>query len=159
MYKSILKKQLVYNSKRYFGVLPKLPKAELTVRTPYREIFANHSGYTRLYVWSIDGLLAIGNKSNPRVYLLPPGEMEVKGVEKGEGNKSTSEDGKFIHTGGWLFVHDNNSVEVNLIDCAEKSEFDFDTLQAPQDLETESDVGKVASQLQEKTYKTLLRHR
>ena len=116
MYKSRLAKHLVYNSKRYFGVIPKLPKAELTVRTPYRTLFADHPGYTRLYVWTIDGLLAIGNRSNPRVYLLPPGEMEVKGVEKGEGNFSTNEDGMFVHTGGWLFVHDNNSVEVNLMD-------------------------------------------
>ena len=64
--------------------------------------------------------MAIGNKSMPRVYLLPPGELNVKGIHAGEGNKTKSESGLFIHTGGWLFVHDNNSIEVNLLECVEK---------------------------------------
>ena len=33
-----------------------------------------------------------------------------------------------MHTGGWLFVHDNNSVEVNLLECTEKETFAFDKL-------------------------------
>ena len=85
--------------------------------------------------------------------------MEVKGLEKGEGNHATSEDGKFIHTGGWLFVHENNSVEVSLLDCCEKDDFNYEALQAPAELETESNLGKIAAQLQDKTYKNLLRTR
>ena len=50
--------------------------------------------------------MAIGNKSIPRVYLLPPGEITVQGLVDGPGNKSGSTTGKFIHTGGWLFVHE-----------------------------------------------------
>jgi hypothetical protein len=65
---------------RFFGVLPKLPKVELTVRTPYRTIFENFNGFTRIYVGTNKGLMAIGNRSIPRVYLLPPGEISVKGV-------------------------------------------------------------------------------
>mmetsp|Transcript_4965 Transcript_4965/g.5645 ORF Transcript_4965/g.5645 Transcript_4965/m.5645 type:complete len:161 (+) Transcript_4965:23-505(+) len=159
MHNSRLSKFLVYNSKRMFGVVPKLAKAELTVRTPYRTIFNNFSQYSRVYVWSIDGLLAIGNRSNPRVYLLPPGEMEVMGIEKGDGNNSTGADGKFIHTGGWLFVHENNSVEINLLEGSEKEDFNFDKLSPPVDLETDSAAGKVAAQLQEKTVKNILRRR
>ena len=34
-------------------------------------------------------------------------------MSNGEGKITESESGKFMHTGGWLFVHDNNSVEVN----------------------------------------------
>ena len=33
-------------------------------------------------------------------------------MSNGEGKLTTSETGEFIHTGGWLFVHDNNSVEI-----------------------------------------------
>ena len=51
--------------------------------------------------------MTIGNKSIPRVYLLPPGEMKVQGMAAGvEGNQTTSDTGLFMHTGGWLFVHE-----------------------------------------------------
>ena len=92
---------------RFFGVMPKLAKMELTVRTPYRTLFENFSAFTRLQVRTIGGDMTIGNKSIPRVYLLPPGEMKVQGMAAGaEGNKTTSDTGLFMHTGGWLFVHE-----------------------------------------------------
>ena len=34
----------LYNM-RYFGVLPKLPKLELTMRTPYETFFKDFSGF------------------------------------------------------------------------------------------------------------------
>lgn len=105
---------------RFFGVLPKLPKVELTMRTPYRTFFDNFNNFTRVYVSTSKGLIAIGNRSIPRVYLLPPGELTVKNIMAGDGNFTKSESGQFIHTGGWLFVHDNNSIEVNLLECSEK---------------------------------------
>ena len=52
------------------------------------------------------GLISIGNKSIPRVYLLNPGEMSVVGMAEGEGKNTDSQSGKFIHSGGWLFVHE-----------------------------------------------------
>ena len=159
MFGSSLSKMLYRNNRRMFSSVQKLTKSELTVRTPYRTIFENFAQYTRIYVWTIDGLLAIGNRSNPRVYLLPPGEMEVKGIEKGEGNHSTGSDGKFIHSGGWLFVHENNTVEVNLVEASEREDYDFDKLTPPVDLETGSAAGMVAAQLQEKAYKNVLRRR
>ena len=57
-------------------------------------------------------------------------------MAEGEGKVSTSETGDFIHTGGWLFVHDNNSVEVNLLECQEKETFDWDKLDGCGDTET-----------------------
>ena len=107
-------------SVRYFGVLPKLPKLELTMRTPYRTFFKDFNGFTRLYCGTQKGQIAIGNKSIPRVYLLPPGQIKVAHMTGGDGKISNSESGEFIHTGGWLFVHDNNSIEVNLLECTEK---------------------------------------
>ncbi|CAI2382218.1 unnamed protein product [Moneuplotes crassus] len=159
MFANRVSRQLFYQNKRLFSVTQKLAKAELTVRTPYRTIFENFAEYTRIYVWTIDGLLAIGNRSNPRVYLLPPGEMEVTGMDKGEGNNFTGNDGKLIHSGGWLFVHENNSIEVNFVDASEKEDFDFDKLTLPDGLESDSAAGKVAAQLQEKTFKRIMRVR
>ena len=137
---------------RYFGVLPKLAKMELTVRTPYRTIFKDFNGFQRLYVRTDKGLMAIGNKSIPRVYLLPPGEMKVHGVQQGDGNFAKNDSGVFMHTGGWLFMHDNNSIEVNLVECAEKENFDFTAIDG-NTTETDSNAGKVAATLQEKTFR------
>jgi len=91
---------------RFFGVLPKLPKVELTMRTPYRTFFADFNGFSRVYVQTAEGQIAIGNRSIPRVYLLPPGQITVKNLTAGDGNFSKNETGNFIHTGGWLFVHE-----------------------------------------------------
>ena len=62
---------------RYFGVLPKLAKNELTMRTPYGTFFSNFSNFTRVYVGTSKGQISIGNKTIPRVYLLPPGQLKV----------------------------------------------------------------------------------
>ena len=92
---------------RFFGVLPKVPKVELTVRTPYRTLFNAFSGFQRLYVHTSKGQIAIGNKSIPRIYLLPPGEMKVTQLLKGPGNFLEGDaTGVLMHTGGWLFVHE-----------------------------------------------------
>ena len=91
---------------RFFGVLPKLPQVELTMRTPYKTLFKDFSGYNKFYANTIKGRIGIGNRSHPRVWLLPPGEVEVQGATEGEGNNTKPGDGKFMHTGGWLFVHE-----------------------------------------------------
>ena len=91
---------------RYFGVMPKLAKMELTVRTPYNTLFENFSNFSRLTVNTVGGNMTIGNKSIPRVYLLPPGEMKVCNIAAGDGNHTSSDSGLFMHTGGWLFMHE-----------------------------------------------------
>ena len=97
---------LLQNNMRYFGVLPKHAKLQLTVRTPYATLFQDCNAFSRLYVTTIKGQMAIGARSIPRVYLLPPGEMVVKNMQQAEGNNTKSESGQFMHTGGWLFVHE-----------------------------------------------------
>ena len=81
------------------------------------------------------------------MYLLPPGEINIKGITAGDGNKTKSESGLFIHTGGWLFVHDNNSVEINLLEACEKESFAFDKLDTCHTSETESAAGRIAASL------------
>ena len=89
---SLLYKQvaLAPTQMRFFGVLPKLPKVELTLRTPYRTIFENFNAFTRVYVNTSKGLMAIGNKSIPRVYLLPPGEIKVQNMSPGKSNSQST---------------------------------------------------------------------
>jgi hypothetical protein len=81
VFKSVMMAQ---TQMRFFGVLPKLPKVELTMRTPYKTFFENFSNFTRVYVQTSKGLIAIGNKSIPRIYLLPPGEIQVKNIQAGK---------------------------------------------------------------------------
>ena len=140
-------------------MLPKLSKLELTVRTPYGTMFSNFSGFTRVYAGTTKGQISIGNKTIPRVYLLPPGQLKVAGMTEGEGKVTKSESGEFIHTGGWLFVHDNNSVEVNLLECVEKEDFVWDKLDACAETESDSAAGRVGATLQEKTVKLVSRKR
>ncbi|CDW81093.1 UNKNOWN [Stylonychia lemnae] len=156
LYKTVMMAQ---TQMRFFGVLPKLPKVELTMRTPYRTFFDSFNQFTRIYVHTQKGLIAIGNRSIPRIYLLPPGELTVKNIQSGDGNFSKSDSGLFIHTGGWLFVHDNNSIEVNLLECTEKENFAFEKLDNTQSQETETNAGRIAASLQDKTVKLLQRRR
>lgn len=97
---------VVQTQMRFFGVLPKLPKMELTVRTPYRTLFKDFNNFSRLYVQTTKGQMGIGNKSIPRVYLLPPGEFKVANYSKAEGSFVNNDSGIVIHTGGWLHVHE-----------------------------------------------------
>jgi len=90
---------------RFFGVTPKLAKMELTIRTPYRTLFKDFSGFTRVYATTIQGQMAVSQGTYPRVYILPPGEFTVMGISAGEGNHTTSDSGLFMHSGGWLHVH------------------------------------------------------
>lgn len=68
---------LMKMTRRYFSVLPKAPKLELTMRSPYRTFFKNFIGFQRLYVGTIEGQVAIQNRTPPVIYLLPAGEIKV----------------------------------------------------------------------------------
>ena len=58
-----------------------------------------------------------------------------------------------------MFVHDNNSIEINLLECTEKENFSFEKLDALQPNESETAAGRVAASLQQKTVKLLQRRR
>lgn len=77
----------------------------------------------------------------------------------GDGNFAKNESGLFMHTGGWLFVHDNNSIEVNLLECVEKEQFSFEKLDNAPRTESETPSGRIGATLQDKTVKLLQRRR
>ena len=85
--------------------MPKHSKIELTMRTPYRTLFENFNGFKQLTVTTLSGNMAICNRSPPRIYLLPPGELKIFGLVAGPGNNTKSDSGLFMHSGGYLFVH------------------------------------------------------
>jgi hypothetical protein len=69
-------------SMRFFSVLPKAPKMELTMRTPYRTFFKDFTGFQRLYVHTIKGLMCISNRTPPVIYLLPAGELKLTNMTR-----------------------------------------------------------------------------
>ena len=79
--------------------------------------------------------------------MLPPGQIKVAHITEAPGKMTDSHEGIFIHTGGWLFVHDNNSIEVNLLEAAEKENMVWEHLDKSTETETDSAAGRVAAQL------------
>ena len=80
-------------------------------------------------------------------------------MSEGEGKLTKSDSGEFIHTGGWCFVHDNNSCEINLLECTEKEDFLWDNLERATETESQSAAGRVAATLQHKSVRLLSRRR
>jgi len=114
---------------RYFGVLPKQPKLELTMRTPYRTIFKSFTGFTRVYLTVPgEGYCGIGTNGYPRIACLPAGHIQVKNYTKGAGSFAKADSGEFVHSGGWAIMNDNNTIDINLFECIEKELFKYDKL-------------------------------
>ena len=78
---------------------------------------------------------------------------------EGPGKVTKSDTGKFIHTGAWLFVHDNNSIEINMLECTEHENVNWAGLDTAVETETESNAGRIAAKLQDKTVRLLSRKR
>ncbi len=105
--KRILEKNFFNFSKKNFSVLPKVTKMEVNMRTPYKTFFNKFNGFSRIYVNTLKGLIAIGNRTYPTIYLLPAGEIKYMNLVKSEGNEcSANASGEFIHTGGYCVVHE-----------------------------------------------------
>jgi hypothetical protein len=94
-------------NKKYFSVLPKAPKMELTMRSPYKTFFKNFIGFQRIYVGTQKGQMAISNRTPPVIYLLPAGEIRVTNMQRTVGNLTDSNsNGEFVHSGGYVIVHE-----------------------------------------------------
>lgn len=48
------------------------------------------------------------------LHILPPGGLIVRTGSNIEGFS-----GDFLHTGGWLAIHPDNSCEINLMECVD----------------------------------------
>eukprot|EP01015_Nassula_variabilis_P005748 TRINITY_DN1428_c0_g1_i5.p1 TRINITY_DN1428_c0_g1~~TRINITY_DN1428_c0_g1_i5.p1 ORF type:complete len:140 (+),score=44.87 TRINITY_DN1428_c0_g1_i5:86-505(+) len=101
--RDLVGKQLTVTQVRYFAAQKK-QKMELTLRTPYRTLFENFDGFSRIITKSNEAALIIQNKSPAAIYVLPPGYLKVKLTTEA---KNTS--GDYLHLGGWLTVHMDNT--------------------------------------------------
>ena len=107
---------LFYKQNKYFSVAEKVTKIEVSMRTPYRTFYNKFNGFQRIYVGTLNGQMVISNRTPPTVYLLPAGELKLMQVSKGQGNNVEDSNGEFIHSGGYVAVHPDNTIDINLID-------------------------------------------
>ena len=54
---------------------------------------------------------------------MPPGPLKIKLTE------DHPESGDYLHTGGFVVVHKDNTVEINLTDCVDRSEIRGDNFE------------------------------
>ena len=90
---------------RAFSTAEKVQKMEMTMRTPYKTLFEGFSSFENIFVHGVAGRIGIVNQTPSQIHLIPAGEIHVTDMSEGAGKKTTSQSGKFIHTGGWVFVH------------------------------------------------------
>ena len=123
---------------------------EVTIRTPYRTIVENFDGFSRITAKTNEAVLSVQNRSPPATYVLPPGYLKVKFTENREDTK-----GEYLHTGGWLVVHPDNSCEITLADGWEKDEIAFDQLDKADIPATDDSVaGKFVNRIRSRAQKT-----
>ncbi len=88
------------SSQAVFTFAAKKQKMELTIRTPYRTLFENFDGFSRVVTKTNEAALIIQNRTPPSLHVLPPGHLKVKLTSDVKGVT-----GEFMHMGGWLVVH------------------------------------------------------
>jgi hypothetical protein len=93
-------KTLNLNYVPIFNFAAKKQKMELTIRTPYRTLFENFDGFSRVITKTNEAALIIQNRSPPSLHILPPGLMKVKLTTEAKGAG-----GEFMHLGGWVVIH------------------------------------------------------
>ena len=145
--KAFIKKtsSMYYQPSKLFSTLEKVVKMEVSMRTPYKTYFKNFNGFQRIYVGTIKGQLAIQSRTPPTVYLLPAGEIKFTQLTKGKGYEvSDSCSGEFVHSGGYVAIHSNNTVDINLIECIEKEKFAYDKVDSTVIVEGDSKYDKEA---------------
>ena len=103
---------------RGFASIVKKPRMELTIRTPYKTLFSNFTDFKRIISKTTDYQISISNKMPPAAYILTPGRISVKPEADRKDFK-----GDFVHFGGWLTIHADNTCEIFLMDAVEADTF------------------------------------
>lgn len=95
---TLVNKTLVNNA--LFAFAAKKQRMELTIRTPYRTLFENFDGFSRVITKTNEAALIIQNRTPASLHILPPGLMKIKLTNEVKGVP-----GEFMHLGGWVVIH------------------------------------------------------
>lgn len=88
---------------------------ELSIRTPYKVLCNKLTDFTRVITKTNEAILCVQSRMPPAAYILPPGSLKVRLNTTIPGFS-----GDFMHMGGFLVIHADNSCEINLIECVDK---------------------------------------
>ena len=94
-------------------------KMEVTLRSPYRTFLNNFDGFSRIIARTNEGSLVIQSKQPAGAYVILPGSLKIQFTEE---KKDSS--GDYIHSGGFVVVHPNNTVEISLVECFERKDIE-----------------------------------
>ena len=129
-------------------------KMEVTLRSPYRTFLQNFDGFSRIIARTNEGSLIIQSKQPAGAYVVLPGSLKIQFTEE---KKDVS--GDFVHSGGFVVVHPNNTVEISLVECFERKEVDAAKI-GDSELPEAGDtlVGKYVEKIRSQAKKDYLRY-
>lgn len=93
-----------------------------------------------------DGALVIQNRTPPALHILPPGALRVRLTRDVPGVS-----GDFMHTGGWVIIHADNSCEINLMDIVDRKDVKPELLDKYEGKDPDSVASKYASRVRKST--------
>ena len=128
-------------------------KMTLTLRSPYKTYLAGYEGFNKIVSKTEEGQLIIQSKMPPAAYVLLPGALKVYFAEE---RKDLT--GDFVHAGGFAVIHPNNSCEINLIECFDKNEVQFNKVAEAEISEGgESGAGKYVEKIRRDAKRNFMR--
>ncbi|EAR90676.2 hypothetical protein TTHERM_01094890 (macronuclear) [Tetrahymena thermophila SB210] len=137
---------LTQTQRALFSALTKKQKMEVTLRTPYKEYLANFDGFSRITAKTNEASLVIQNKTPASLYVLPPGPLKIRFTSE---VKNVS--GDFLHTGGWVIVHADNTCEINVMDLFDRKEVRADQFEKGNIQDLDTLAGKYAAKSRKST--------
>ncbi len=99
-----------------------------------------------------DAVAIIQNRTPPAMHILPPGPLRVKFSQD---TKDLS--GDYMHAGGWVFIHADNTCEINLVDIYERKEVKADQVDRIEVKDAETLAGKYVAKMRKSTSKNFLK--
>ena len=137
--------------KRFFSA--KKPKMELTIRTPYKTVVDSFSDFIRVVTRTSESYLIVQNRMPPAAHVLPPGFLKVRMEKEIEGFS-----GDFMHLGGWLVIHPDNSCEINIMDIVERKHIETDKLDKGEQEPTVEGIGTLyVNKIKSSSFKSFLK--
>lgn len=67
--------------------------------------------------------MCVSNRMPAAAHILPPGKLVVK-----TNSQIENFSGDFMHLGGFLVIHPDNSCEINLMECIDRDQISADKL-------------------------------
>ncbi|KRW99471.1 hypothetical protein PPERSA_07956 [Pseudocohnilembus persalinus] len=120
---------------------------ELSIRTPYNTILSDFTGFSRVLTKTNEAALVIQNRSPPSVYILPPGQINIKMNQEAKDSLGNTVSGHYLHTGGWCIVGVDNTCQISLTDAFQKQDVRIDQFEKGTFNDGDNAAGRYAAKI------------